>query len=60
MATTCASKPAGVALLNDPHVFIGSIVAVAILTMAVAALYSGVDQTSSNFRVSVALSSGSH
>ena len=28
--------------------------AVAILTMALAALYSGVDQTSSNFRVSVA------
>ena len=36
------------------NVFIGSIVAVAILTMALAALYSGVDQTRSNFRVSVA------
>ena len=48
--------------LTNPHdfdgwlkanVFIGSIVAVAILTMAVAALYWGVGQTGSNFRVSV-------
>ena len=49
--------------LTNPHdfdgwlkanVFVGSIVAAVVLTMALAALYSGAHQTRSNFQVSIA------